>query len=79
MSLDSLEFLKEKKTKMNRSLNKSTHAHEMMMQTKQQALVLFSLMFEMGVQTICKSIHNTNHTCKDSRKKFEPEDFRASN
>jgi hypothetical protein len=35
-----LEFKKEKETKENRSLNKSTHAHEMIMPTSKQDLVL---------------------------------------
>jgi hypothetical protein len=35
-----LEFTKEKKTKKNRGLNITTHAHEMMMQTNKQDLVL---------------------------------------
>jgi hypothetical protein len=35
-----LEFKKEKKTEKNRGLNITTRAHEMMMQTNKQDLVL---------------------------------------
>jgi hypothetical protein len=35
-----LEFKKEKKTEKNRGLNKSTHAHEVIMQANKQDLVL---------------------------------------